>query len=61
MCAAYAAACNRSAIKTSDRRWTRIFSVQMPSGIPVAIPAISSAKMGILATKILAVNDEKSA
>ncbi len=49
-------------IKTSDLGGVdSLYSiVQMPSGIPVATVAINGAKnAGILATKILAVNDEK--
>lgn len=49
-------------IKTSDLGGVdSLYSiVQMPAGIPVATVAINGAKnAGILATKILAVNDEK--
>lgn len=49
-------------IKTSDLGGVdSLYSiVQMPSGIPVATVAINGAKnAGILATKILAVNDEE--
>ena len=49
-------------IKTSDLGGVdSLYSiVQMPSGVPVATVAINGAKnAGILATKILAVNDEK--